>query len=449
MAVTMGAGPAVTSVQPYWDLTFDADGDPDPRQRDALVSGARSLTDLVLFSHGWNNDVSTANAFYDRFFAPFPGLLPGAANGLFGYAGVHWPSMRFSDEPIPDFPHTALAAAPAAGAGLEPATRAALLRVFPGRGQEVRRIAELLAARPQEPHAVAEFTALVSRMTEPAAGPGAASGTGDLLSIPAVHPPGLLEGDPVAVCAAWADALEGAGCPVQPRPEPPGGEALFGGIGARVWDGAKEVLRQATYWSMRRRAGTIGEKGLGPVLGALAARAPGVRVHLVGHSFGARLVSFALRGLPPGAHVASVTLLQGAFSHYAFSGPLPFDAAGGALRGMQDRVTGPLLACWSRHDMALAVFYPLASRVAGEDDSLLGMDGRWGALGHDGFQSLAGAPELELQGALGGALPARGCVSVDASSVVRSGGPPAGAHSDICHEELARLVLRAAGRSPA
>jgi hypothetical protein len=36
-------------------------------------------------------------------------------------------------------------------------------------------------------------------------------------------------------------------------------------------------------------------------------------------------------------------------------------------------------------------------------------------------------------------------VSVDAASVVRRGGPPAGAHSDIGHPELARVIL-AAGR---
>jgi hypothetical protein len=34
---------------------------------------------------------------------------------------------------------------------------------------------------------------------------------------------------------------------------------------------------------------------------------------------------------------------------------------------------------------------------------------------------------------------------VDAAAVVKRGGPPAGAHSDIVHPELARMVL-AAGR---
>jgi hypothetical protein len=34
---------------------------------------------------------------------------------------------------------------------------------------------------------------------------------------------------------------------------------------------------------------------------------------------------------------------------------------------------------------------------------------------------------------------------VDASEVVRAGGPPSGAHSDIVHPELTWLVLLAAG----
>jgi hypothetical protein len=492
MAVTTAMTTTVTCVEPYWDLTFDADGDPDPRQRDALLAAVGDRTDLVVFSHGWNNDVSTASALYEGFFCSFPGLLAAAPDLRFGYVGVHWPSMRFSDEPIPDFPHAAaaftasFAAAPAAdgngvrngaavgderggeragengdanggaasegkgtgnGDGIDPATRAALGEVFPHSGPALDRIAELLAERPEDPERLAEFAALVRTLafSKPVAfaeDMGAAAGTEPL----------VFTEDPVTTCLSLADALEEAGAEVAPA-QPAGGEALFGGLGKRVWDGAKELLRQATYFAMKRRAGTVGQRGLGPLLGVLARKAPSVRVHLIGHSFGARLVSFALNGLPPRGQVASVTLLQGAFSHYAFSGPQPFDAKGGALHGMQQRVSGPLVACHSRHDQALGVFYPLASRLAGEDESLLGgvsgiLGDRWGAMGHDGFQSLDGAKELTLERALAGELPRTGCVSVDASAVVCSGGPPSGAHNDICHEELARLVLRAAGRIP-
>jgi hypothetical protein len=92
------------TVSPYWQLTFDADGDVDPGERDRLTAeaGARKVRDLVFFSHGWNNDRSRATALYRAFFAPFPRLAPDAK---LGYVGVMWPSMRFCDEPIPDFPH--------------------------------------------------------------------------------------------------------------------------------------------------------------------------------------------------------------------------------------------------------------------------------------------------------------------------------------------------------
>jgi hypothetical protein len=134
--------------------------------------------------------------------------------------------------------------------------------------------------------------------------------------------------------------------------------------------------------------------------------------------------------------VASVTLLQGAFSHFAF-------APRGALAGMQRRVAGPVVASYSSHDTALGVLYPRASRLSGDDRSLLG-DMRWGALGHDGFQGISAA-RTTLAAAPRIAFPPGACVSVDASAVVRAGGPPSGAHSDICHAELARLTLHAAG----
>ena len=65
-----------------------------------------------------------------------------------------------------------------------------------------------------------------------------------------------------------------------------------------LWNGAEEVLRSMSYYEMKNRAGVIGQKGLGPMLGKLAAADRGIRVHLMGHSFGARLVAYSLSGLP-------------------------------------------------------------------------------------------------------------------------------------------------------
>ncbi|MEV0412231.1 serine-threonine protein kinase [Streptomyces sp. NPDC050448] len=448
-------------VGPYAELTFDADGDVDQSTQDAVA--ALEATDLLVFAHGWNSDRSTSTRLFDRFYAAFPGLVgPGVR---LGYVGVVWPSMRFSDEPIPDFdPHGALAE-PGHGTALDPATLRALGEFWPGRVAELDRVAELLEDRPESVAAFTEFGALVRELAgvdtvDPvapaeAAGAGVAAGAAeaagageaagpagagpDVREVPAVFTQDVLE-----VCRAFTEGLIAAGALPGGAAEP--GFSLGGGLHA-LWNGAKELLRQATYYEMKKRAGVVGERGLGPVLAELAGRRPALRIHLIGHSFGARVVSFSLRAVPDGArYVKSATLLQGAFSHYAFADRLPHDkGSGGALRGMQHRIDGPVLACHSPYDSALKVFYPLASRMAGDSAGLLGFDERWGAIGHDGVQAVPGAPRLTLDTALREGVPEAGCVSVDTGSVVRRGGPPSGAHSDICHEELARLVV-AAGR---
>ncbi|MCY0925215.1 serine-threonine protein kinase [Streptomyces sp. H27-H1] len=468
-AAGTGSGTAGIGVRPYVQLTFDAQGDAAPGAREAAFG--MEATDLLVFAHGWNSDRSTAIRLFDRFYAPFADLV--GTGVRLGYMGVVWPSIRFSDEPIPDFDARGVLGGTGDGAGgdapgteglggvgpggvgepghgtaLDPATRQALGAFWPGRGAELDRIAELLEERPTHEGGFAEFGALVREL----AGVDGV-GTGDDLAA-AFAPrevPDFLTGDILRVCREFAGALAEAGATFpgdragagdSPRP------GFSAGGGARtLWSGAKEVLRQATYYQMKARAGVVGEHGLGPLLAELAGRRPALRVHLIGHSFGGRVVSFALRALPDGArNVKSLTILQGAFSHYAFADSLPHDRGrGGALRGLQARIDGPLTACHSPYDSSLKVFYPLASRMAGDSAGLLGFDERWGAIGHDGVRGVPGTPRLTLDAALRGGLPATGCVSVDAGSVVRRGGAPSGAHSDICHEELARLVV-AAGR---
>jgi hypothetical protein len=84
---------------------------------------------------------------------------------------------------------------------------------------------------------------------------------------------------------------------------------------------------------MKRRAGDVGERlgreCLAPLWRSLS-RAP--RLHLVGHSFGAKLVTSAVLG---GARLESLTLLLGAFSAFAFAPEIP----------RFDRCSRPS-ACW-------------------------------------------------------------------------------------------------------
>ena len=412
------------SVEPYREITFDKDGDGPPGQASELVALARrGVGDLVVFAHGWNSSPAGATRLCSDFFEPFPGLLaPGVEAG---YAGVIWPSMMFTGEPVPDY--------------------RALVTVLPEKEPVLDRLTGLLVTAPADEAAFAEFGALLRELTDVAAGEDGRAGAAG----PREPVPEFLVGDPVEVCALFTEALEAdAGRPEDPGPGAGQGSGPAEGFGEglkRYWKGAREVLRQATYYVMKKRAGHVGEFGLGPLLGEVARAAPRLRVHLVGHSMGARLVAYALKGLPSGARpVASVTLLQGAFSHYAFAARLPHDSGRpGALRDLQNRVRGPVVACYSRHDTALGVFYPLASRLAGDSASLtraaglLGSDDpRWAAIGHDGVQAVPGTVVRPLATVLREGVPASGCVSVDTADVVRS-------HSDICRAELARVVVSA------
>ena len=64
---------------PFWELTFDAQGDPDGgAARRVPRRGARpaGITDVIVFAHGWNNDRRIAMELYTRFFGLLAPQLP-------------------------------------------------------------------------------------------------------------------------------------------------------------------------------------------------------------------------------------------------------------------------------------------------------------------------------------------------------------------------------------
>ncbi len=470
----------------YWEIQFDKEGNTDPAARTGLLEeiSKAGLTDLVVMSHGWNNSSHQAQAIYQRWFGMLPPLIPGTSGSNIGTLGVLWPAMLWPDDPVPA---TVAADGGAAGLGTDPEAAsspggpvAALTAVYHDSDQQqiLTELAGLLDTQPPDSSALGHFHDLMAQLvaTEPQ--------NIDPVDRGAL---GMLDDDPEQVALRFASGLDQASLAAG-EPGAPGSAAatesgldmaggaadlpdvmpadsdtantadtdtvaVAGGIGditQRLWNGAKEGLRQVTYWMMKRRAGTVGQSGLGPFLGDLHGRAGGLRVHLVGHSFGARLVSFALAGLPAEATtpVYSVTLLEGAFSHFAFADRLPFDPArSGALSGMAARVSGPLLACFSSHDLAVGLFYPLASVAAGEDAA--GIDDqlqfRWGAMGHDGAQGVDASAVTLKPTSSKYSFAAGDFTNIDASEIVCHGGAPSGAHSDIFHRELAWAMLAAAG----
>ncbi|MGW8763754.1 serine-threonine protein kinase, partial [Streptomyces sp. NPDC055815] len=200
------------SVEPYREITFDKDGDGPPGQASELVALARQgVGDLVVFAHGWNNSPSGATRLCSDFFAPFPGLLaPGVEAG---YAGLIWPSMMFTDEPVPDY--------------------RALVTVLPEKEPVIGRLTELLDAAPDSEAAFEEFGALLRELTDVDVASVAAA------SVAVAEPvPEFLVADPVAVCALFTEALESEGSVPEAGAGTGAGAGLDAGAGAGLDAGA-------------------------------------------------------------------------------------------------------------------------------------------------------------------------------------------------------------------
>ncbi len=131
-----------------------------------------------------------------------------------------------------------------------------------------------------------------------------------------------------------------------------GGAAGLGDLFSGVKSGAMRLLNYLTYYEMKNRAGTVGKNGVGPMIDRLAGKVE--RVHLVGHSFGGRVVAAAAAGSTTDK-LQSLSLLQTAFSHNGFSKTM-----NGFFRSVVDqhRVKGPILVTYTPNDRAVGLAYP-------------------------------------------------------------------------------------------
>jgi len=432
----------ITSVAgfPFWQLSFDESGravDPtaDMHFREDVKDGR--ITDLFVFCHGWNNDRDTASVLYRGFFGEMQTLVGRsnlAAGRKIGAAGIFWPSIKWPDRQQSD---------EGGAVGFERGTGELsheLKKVFleHSQHQTIDRLLARLSSQASSDEALGGFIADLKTLL-----------TSEFL-IPEYHD--LERRAATASLDEWLRIFDQlSSVELDDAQSSEGGAAGVGDFVARAWRGAKAALRVATYWQMKARAGIVGKVGLGPALSALATTVPRIRVHLIGHSFGARLVSYSLEGLhvPSGTTtpVKSLYLLQGAFSHFAFADALPFDPQrSGDLKGMNKFVDGPLLATHSLLDTAVGLGYPFASVLANQDASAESdLMYRWEGIGHDGAQAVnasecvLGSPPCQYQ------FEKNKWVNLDANAVIKSGPPPAGAHSDIIHPQTSWAALKAAG----
>jgi hypothetical protein len=213
---------------------------------------------------------------------------------------------------------------------------------------------------------------------------------------------------------------------------------LFGGLLA----GAQNFLNYTTYYQMKERAGAIGQGGLNPQLIKLKSQFPALKIHLIGHSFGGRLVTATAAGQANQASFgpASMTLLQAAFSHFGFARDYDHHQSDGLFRSVMSnhRVSGPVVVTCTGNDTAVGVMYAIASRIKNQVASALGdKSDIYGGIGRNGAQA---TPEAQDGTLLNAGSPYQfengKLYNLNADAVIKN-------HSDICKKEVAYALLSA------
>jgi pimeloyl-ACP methyl ester carboxylesterase len=134
---------------------------------------------------------------------------------------------------------------------------------------------------------------------------------------------------------------------------------------------------------MKDRAGAVGATGvhtlLRDVLGATEAS-----VHLVGHSYGCKVMLSAVAAGALPRRVSSALLLQPAISHRSFAVDADGKGHPGGYRSALQSIAEPVMCTFTSHDFALAKTFHLAVRRAsdlGEQRIAAGAPSRFAALG--------------------------------------------------------------------
>lgn len=429
---------------PYHFVCYDARGQ-ERRGAQGMASAellkaaqSQQPTDVFLFAHGWNADPRAALDQYGRWIdtmaasAPERHRLTARAEGFRPFlVGLHWPSKAWADEELTTISYTAEDEPVPTSQHDLVAEYAERLGDGPGTKSAIRTIVESAltdAAPPALPNDVRDaYTRLNANLGLGEAKAGA--------------PPGsdreLFDAEETYQAALLMDVVE---------PFPFAGFSL-GGVLA--------PLRVLSFWAMKGRARSFGETGAARLLDQLQEAAPLARFHIAGHSFGCIVASAAVAGAPDSGDtrrgVDTLLLVQGAMSLWSFCDDIPARPGfeGYFHRLVRDGlVRGPTMATTSIHDRAIRVFYPLGAGARGDVAFDLGDLPTYGGIGTFGVRGHGVEVEDERLERVTDQyeLRPRTVYNLIADSVIATRAGIQGAHSDICHPELARALWCAVAR---
>lgn len=376
---------------PYYVIPFDQDGTCEgPQTRAHLLANARAYSDIFVFSHGWNNDWTVATKRYEHFINGFVALrkkhdLPVPADYKPLLVGIFWPSQAlawFEKETGPDFAGGDPAAQDTATAE-SAATLRDIASTLPAasraRFYDLAQAPELTAAEATE---LARMLASIAR-SDDEAGTVDAPSAEDLLAAAAAFSNPEPDWDAVGAVGGAAE---------------PGGPQVAGVIDVLKKLDPRNLVKPFTVYQMKDRAGVVGAHGVAPLLADLLQASDPARIHLLGHSFGCKVVMTALcRMRSDVREVESVVLLQPAVSQYAFAEKVPERNVPGGYRPALTRVRRPIASTFSEQDKALHDSFHLAVRRHDDLGELQAAGSetpsKFGALG--GFGPLAAGATVE------------------------------------------------------
>jgi hypothetical protein len=425
----------------YALISFDPDGNErtdDPaggRMSTLLVQKAATEkpTNIFLFSHGWKGDFDAAVDQYDRWIGAM-WKLEKDRNEMGSdfrpmFIGLHWPSLPWGNENMPG-------AASFAEAVLSPDYEALYEKTVqhfgdkPGVRDALRTI---FNAQKDDPGAVSLPDDVIVAYKQLADAIGFSAGGG-----PGAAPDA--EGEPLDPEEA-VRAIRVASAAV------PFGTGGLSGFFSGILGG----LQQLSFWTMKKRARTVGEGGMHRFVAALQ-NACDARIHLMGHSFGCAVMSGVVGG--PGGNtklprpIDSLALVQGAISLWSYGDSVFNSGTPGYFNNILKNacVSGSIITTQSRLDTAVGTYYPAAVGLVGEaafDVVQLPKYGALGTFGIRGTNTPAQAISMLAHDGSYGFKP--GLVyNIESSEFIKKMDGQSGAHNDIDGPEVAHALWQAA-----
>jgi hypothetical protein len=360
---------------PLYLLSFNKQGECiSPRTRAKVLAEASSgkYSAVHIYSHGWNNVFDEAVRHYTEFFTEYFALRQSASVPNNDYrpmiVGIIWPSTAFlaSHEVTPTFA--------AGGADVLDAAIPELAAELPP--EKGRRLVELASNGKSLGVAGSKELAelLVPLLAREEQGDG-------------MERTGSNDASAEDVLRSWGvDTTLQDVRPGMPRKLPDeGSKATDAPMAAGFFEflNPREIVRKATVFLMKDRAGVVGRSGVGDLLRDIL-RGSTIKTHLTGHSYGARVILAALASLKNERKVASVLLLQPAVNAYCFAEHIDQnEGRAGAYRAALDNTEIPVYTTFSERDRALSDFFKLALRRRGDIGDLESapLDNQFAALG--------------------------------------------------------------------